>query len=249
VGAVALGGQGNVASGAHSFAAGGGAQARHAGSFVWADATQGDFGSQWDNQFRVQASGGARFDVNTASWIEFYDRDSRLINTSAGAYLSTSGVWNQPSDRDLKENFAPLEGLTALAQLVEMPIATWNYRADDSSIRHAGPMAQDFYAAFGLGQDERHIASVDADGVALAAIQGLYALSQEQAARIETLETENAALQRQSADFEARLAALEAGQSRDASPWPDSLFAGAGILLAGLGLAWAARRGKFLAAP
>ena len=38
---------------------------------------------------------------------------------------------------------------------------------------HMGPMAQDFHAAFGLGTDDKHIATVDADGVALAAIQGL----------------------------------------------------------------------------
>ena len=41
-----------------------------------------------------------------------------------------------------------------------------------------GPMAQDFYAAFGLGEDDTHISTVDADGVALAAIQGLYAENQ-----------------------------------------------------------------------
>jgi beta-xylosidase len=40
-------------------------------------------------------------------------------------------------------------------------------------VRHLGPVAQDFHAAFGLGSDDRHIATVDADGVALAAIQGL----------------------------------------------------------------------------
>jgi hypothetical protein len=34
-------------------------------------------------------------------------------------------------------------------------------------------MAQDFHEAFGVGRDERHITTVDADGVALAAIQGL----------------------------------------------------------------------------
>jgi cell division protein FtsB len=34
-------------------------------------------------------------------------------------------------------------------------------------------MAQDFHAAFGLGADDKHIATVGADGVALAAIQGL----------------------------------------------------------------------------
>ena len=34
-------------------------------------------------------------------------------------------------------------------------------------------MAQDFYAAFAVGADDKHISTVDADGVALAAIQGL----------------------------------------------------------------------------
>ncbi len=40
-------------------------------------------------------------------------------------------------------------------------------------------MAQDFYAAFGLGNSDTHIGTVDADGVALAAIQGLYQLLEE----------------------------------------------------------------------
>ena len=53
-----------------------------------------------------------------------------------------------------------------------MPISAWNYK-DDPASRHVGPMAQDFHAAFGLGFDDKHIATVDADGIALAAIQGL----------------------------------------------------------------------------
>jgi hypothetical protein len=57
-----------------------------------------------------------------------------------------------------------------------------------------GPVAQDFYAAFGLGEDEGHISTIDADGVALAAIQGLYALVQEQEAQIEDLEERLTAL-------------------------------------------------------
>jgi hypothetical protein len=36
-------------------------------------------------------------------------------------------------------------------------------------------MAQDFYAAFGLGEDDKHITTSDEGGVALAAIQGLNA--------------------------------------------------------------------------
>ena len=47
-----------------------------------------------------------------------------------------------------------------------------------------GPMAQDFSAAFGLGLDDKHINTVDADGVALAAIQGLYTLVKEKDAEI-----------------------------------------------------------------
>jgi hypothetical protein len=49
-----------------------------------------------------------------------------------------------------------------------MPIQRWNMKSQDASIRHIGPMAQDFHAAFAVGEDNRHINSVDADGVALA---------------------------------------------------------------------------------
>jgi hypothetical protein len=60
-----------------------------------------------------------------------------------------------------------------LERLARIPINTWNWRAQEDSIRHMGPMAQDFFAAFQVGEDEKHITTVDADGVALAAIQGL----------------------------------------------------------------------------
>jgi hypothetical protein len=56
-----------------------------------------------------------------------------------------------------------------------LPISTWNYATDDPTIRHIGPMAQDFAAQFGVGADDRHIHPVDGQGVALAAIQGLLA--------------------------------------------------------------------------
>ncbi len=75
-----------------------------------------------------------------------------------------------------------------------MPIAVWNDEGEDASIRHMGPAAEDFYAAFGLGGDTTHISKIDPDGVALASIQGLYRLSLEQAAEFDSLETENASL-------------------------------------------------------
>ena len=60
-----------------------------------------------------------------------------------------------------------------LDKVAELPVSTWSYKAQGPDIRHIGPMAQDFTAAFGVGEDDRHITSVDADGVALAAIKGL----------------------------------------------------------------------------
>ena len=71
--------------------------------------------------------------------------------------------------------------------MVEIPIATWNYKAQDESVRHMGPMAQDFHAAFGLGVSDKLIDTIDPDGVALAAIQGLNALVREKDAEIAEL--------------------------------------------------------------
>ena len=61
---------------------------------------------------------------------------------------------------------------------------SWNFK-DLHDGRHMGPMAQDFYAAFGLGNSDRTITSVDPDGVELAAIQGLNQKLEEQARVIE----------------------------------------------------------------
>ncbi len=82
-----------------------------------------------------------------------------------------------------------------------MPIR-WNLKSQDPSIRHIGPMAQDFAAAFGVGEDDRHITASDADGVAFAAIQALYA-------KLQAKERELAEQSRRLLDLERRLAALE----------------------------------------
>ena len=84
----------------------------------------------------------------------------------------TATAFNPPSDRNLKENFAPVNSQEMLEKVVALPLSRWNF-IGDAATPHVGPMAQDFHAAFSLGTDERHIATVDADGVALAAIQGV----------------------------------------------------------------------------
>ena len=160
-------------------------------------------------------------------------------------YLAPGGTsWAPTSDRALKENFAQVDAGEILQQVASLPVETWNLRSQDPSIRHIGPVAQDFYAAFGFGEDDRHINLQDATGVALAAVQGLYQQSQEQAAEITALSAENADLRQQLDEIEARLVALEeasgeregpAGVSPDLVPW-------AGLLFLAVGLVWVTRR-------
>jgi hypothetical protein len=78
-----------------------------------------------------------------------------------------------PSDRALKTNVGSVDPADMLARVRELPITTWNSTSDDASIRHIGPMAQDFAALFGVGSDDRHIHPLDGQGIALAAIQAL----------------------------------------------------------------------------
>jgi hypothetical protein len=89
-----------------------------------------------------------------------------------------------------------------LEKVANLPVSSWNYKSEPASIRHIGPMAQDFRAAFAVGKDEKTIHAADANGVALAAIQGLYLLVQEKDAQLSAQQERIAAL-------EARLAALD----------------------------------------
>ena len=84
----------------------------------------------------------------------------------------TCTTLTETSDRNAKEHFVPISPSEVLAKVAALPISTWNFK-ETQDHRHLGPMAQDFFAAFGLGQGETTISSVDANGVALAAIQGL----------------------------------------------------------------------------
>lgn len=107
----------------------------------------------------------------------------------------TATAFNPPSDRNLKENFAPVNAREVLEKVAALPISRWNFKGE-ADTAHVGPMAQDFHAAFSVGTDERHIATVDADGVALAAIQGLNEKLEQQRAENAELKRELAELKR-----------------------------------------------------
>jgi len=180
------GGYYNTAEGQYSFAAGRQAMAIDQGTFVWADDVPYDFSSTATREFSARATGGVRF-------VTAVDGSG---NPTAGVQVAAGGgSWSSISDRNLKENFSPVDAEDILARLAALPISTWNYKAQDESIRHIGPMAQDLYAAFGVGESNRHITTIDADGIALAAIQGLTAQNQKQKEKIEILEDKLARLE------------------------------------------------------
>jgi hypothetical protein len=121
---------------------------------------------------------------------------------------SNSDESTAPSDRTLKEGFQSVDPRAILAAVTTLPVERWSYKGEP--VRHLGPMAQDFAAAFGLGADNRHIFTLDAAGVALAAIQGLHALAQAQQARLEALECELTALRGETRVLRAELTLREA---------------------------------------
>jgi trimeric autotransporter adhesin len=190
------GGLSNTAGGIYSFAAGRRAIADDAGAFVWGDNTNADVNSPTSNSFTLRASGGIFLYTNAT--------------LTAGVQVAAGGSsWSVISDRSMKENLEQVDAEAVLDALVAIPVSTWNYISQDETIRHMGVMAQDFYAAFGVGEDDRHITTIDADGVAFAAIQGLYNVVQEQNAQLVDQEEAIAALQAHNTQLEARLSALE----------------------------------------
>lgn len=171
--AVVAGGYSNRAGAQNAFAAGTRAHAHHAGSFVWGDFSTNVIASTAVNQTTFRSSGGFRIFTSSG------------LNTGVQV-AANSGAWTSISDVNTKEAFASVDTREVLDKVAAMPITTWRYRGQDESIRHMGPTAQDFHTAFGLGDlPGTGITTIDADGVALAAIQ---ALAQENARLREELD-------------------------------------------------------------
>ena len=187
------GGYANSAGGTYSFAAGARASASQTGTFVWSDGSDGDtmLTSTAPYQFLARASGGVTFYTNAASTV--------------GAKLAAgSGTWASLSDRNVKTNIAPVDDATVLDKVALLPISRWSYKSE-RGVRHVGPMAQDFYAAFKVGPDDKHITSIDEDGVALAAIKALHSENAGLRAAVHSQSAEIAALRAEVASIRAEV--------------------------------------------
>ncbi len=101
---------------------------------------------------------------------------ANIITTRGGAYLSGNGTtWTNASDKNQKENFTAIDREELLEKISALPISRWNYKDESPGIQHIGPVAQDFYALFEVGADDKHISTIDPSGISLAAIQALIA--------------------------------------------------------------------------
>jgi len=106
--------------------------------------------------------------------------------------MNADGVWTSVSDRNKKENFVEVNPQEILAKIDKLPMYKWNFKAENSSIKHIAPVAQDFHTLFGLnGDNDRMISYIDPSGVALVGIKALSQKVKSQQERIEKLEKEN----------------------------------------------------------
>ena len=169
------------------------------GAFAYGDASTTGNGdavvtANADNEFVVRAAGGFRF------------RTSADLSTGCDLPAG-SGVFDCTSSRRLKTGFESIDSEHLLSTLRGLPVTRWSYIAEGTGVRHLGPFAEEFHAAFGLGTNETSIGVLDIAGVGLAAAKALEE-------RTRTLVAENAELRRENAAILERLSRLEAAMQR-----------------------------------
>jgi hypothetical protein len=140
--------------------------------------------------------------------------DALILQAGSGIILGTNGntltiTAAAGSDRNSKTDINAIKSDDILTRVSQLPISSWRYNSENAAIRHVGPMAQDFKAAFGLGDSDKYIGLVDESGIALAAIQGLHQKVQDQAVQLNARDAELQKLKEQNALLERRLERLE----------------------------------------
>jgi hypothetical protein len=190
--AVVSGGYNNVASGSASFASGMRAKATHDFSYVWGGSDTSITGSSGVGTFTAYAPGGFYF--------------FRGAPGAGGCTLPAGTVsWSCTSDRNTKTNITSLDARDILKRVANIPITRWSYKGTET-VANIGPMAQDFWREFKLGDSDKSIASMNMSGVALAAIQGL---NQKLSDEVMALRKQLAAKSAESAALRAELKSIQ----------------------------------------
>ncbi len=128
--------------------------------------------------------------------------------TIPGVLTAASVV--QTSDVNKKENIRVVDGTSVLDRLAQLRIARWNFKDDAAHTDHVGPMAQEFHAAFGLGDDPTRISPLDVGGIALAGVKELQQQAHDYHAEVASLQQQLGEKDRQLEEMQARMGRLEA---------------------------------------
>jgi hypothetical protein len=167
--------------------------------------------------FVAQAPGGVVFNTGTNSTFTFETTlPANATNWDPATFTALlsphSASWAMLCDSNAKTDVTPVDHRETLRKVNELPVTAWNYKHDPHH-RYVGPMAQDFHAAFGLGHDDKHISTLDTDGVTLSALKGLIEELRERQER-------SAAQARRLAELEAELRCLSEKLSSNLPPAP-----------------------------
>lgn len=162
-----------------------------------------ELGTQW--RFQAATGGSDVFEIAKVG------TGTIEMTVDAGGNLFTAGMVNPSSSRQVKKAIEPVALDTVLAKVAELPVAEWTYKRDAANIRHLGPMAEDFHAAFGLGADNKHIATQDLAGVTLAAVKALRQHSEQQRQTIRDQQGQLDAQQERIAELEQQNRQMQAG--------------------------------------
>jgi hypothetical protein len=110
-----------------------------------------------------------------------------------GGEHTSGSSWVNGSSRDLKTDFTPVDDQAILTGIASLPMTKWVYKTDTKAW-HIGPIAEDFYASFGLGDDNKSISTIDPSGIALVGIKALDEKMTTQQQEIDELKAQNATL-------------------------------------------------------
>lgn len=188
------------------------------GAFVWGDeSTTGYVNAQADNEFRIRANGGIRLRTSTAA------NAAPGVSGNTGCDLPTgSGVFSCASSRTIKTAFEAIDTQSLLDGIKALPLSTWRFIEDRSGARHLGPVAEDFFAQFGLGEGPTSIGTQDLASLGLAGVQALAERDEAHARELAALSQRNAQLeaelQRSRAVQDALLRRLDALEAQVGGP-------------------------------
>jgi len=149
----------------------------------------------------ADVSQGNLSNATAIGYLALVDASNKIRLGNSEVTVVEGPPYQTVSDKNAKENFKTIDAQEVLGKIRGMNVASWNYIGQDpKQFRHYGPVAQDFFAAFGddgvgtIGSPTT-ITSTDMNGVLMLAVQ---ALGQE-----------NDAFKAENAELKARIEALE----------------------------------------